>query len=150
MTAGKTILLAAMLVLSGCATQYEYLPPTTAEGRACAIQCQATQASCRARQDQRATAAFNQCKQDAVIEQNQCLRESVIELQQCQHDADIEYGACLKYAHNETERNACKRKSCNSRSCDARSCYNSANYDLCDSDFRLCYQTCGGQVREVQ
>lgn len=144
------ILTAAASLLWGCTTEYRYTPPTTAAGRACVLHCQAVQAGCRNSRDQRATAAYNQCRQDAAVNQDQCQRQALFDQQQCQHDSDVDYTACLKYARTDADRAGCRQKSCPLRSCNASSCYNSADYDICDSDFRLCYQTCGGQVEEVQ
>jgi len=126
----RSMIVATVLALCGCATEYTYSPPTTAEGRACVARCQDTQMRCRVTQDRRRDSAFEQCKVDSAQKQSQC-----------EHDSQIEYDACLRYAKTDADRNACHRQSC-----DQPGCYASTNYDLCDTDYRACYQNCGGTV----
>jgi hypothetical protein len=118
------------LALCGCATEYTYTPPTTAEGRACAGHCQDTQMSCRVAQDRRRDGEMEQCKSESAQKQSQC-----------EHDSQIEYDACLRYAKTDAD-----RKGCHKQSCDQPGCFASSSYDLCDSDYRACYQNCGGTV----
>lgn len=102
------------LLAFGCAKEYVYSPPTTAEEKACVASCQNNQQSCRSNEQQRYTNAKTQCEREA----------------------DIEYTSCLKYAKTDVDR----------AGCDKKGCYNSANYAFCDSEFRDCYQNCGGTV----
>mgnify|MGYP000884198225 CR=1 FL=1 len=81
---------AALLVLSGCMTQYTYTPPTSPQGQRCVAQCSQQQQECKARENDRV--AYEQPR--------------------CEHDADIEYTACLVYSKGDKDKNACTRKSC--------------------------------------
>ena len=126
----RSMIVAMTLALCGCVTEYTYSPPTTAEGRACVAHCQDNQMGCRISQDRQRDAAFEQCKTESAQKQSQC-----------EHDSQIEYDACLRYAKTDTDRKACRRQSC-----DQPGCYSGSNYDLCDSDYRACYQNCGGTV----
>ncbi len=126
----RSMIFAAALALCGCATEYTYTPPPTAEGRACVAQCQDNQISCRGVQDRRQSDEMQQCKDESAHKQSQC-----------EHDSQIEYDACLRYAKTDADRKACHRASC-----DQPGCFTSSNYGLCDGDYRACYQNCGGTV----
>ena len=52
---------------------------------------------------------------------------------QCERDSQTEYDACLKYS---SDRKKCYQKGC----------YDFASTAQCDSDFRACYQNCGGRI----
>lgn len=81
-----------------------------------------------------------QCVVKCSGQQNACKAHEdervAYEKPQCEHDADIEYTACLKYAKTDKDREGCYRQSC----------YISPNYYVCESDFRQCFQVCGGSV----
>ena len=126
---------AAALLLSACTTtQTVFTPPETPEGRACVVRCQATQTSCRRDQDIRADRARAQCQ-----------AESDRREEECEVKAPIEYAACLKFAKTDEERAACKLKECTEQAC-----YPSPNYTLCEGDFRVCFQTCGGKITIIE
>jgi len=126
---------AAALLLGACtSTEYVFTPPETPEGKACVERCQASQSSCRRDQDRRAVAA-----------QDQCEAESARREQQCNVKAPIEYAACLKFAKTDEERAACALEDCSQSACHA-----SSNYGLCDGDFRVCYQNCGGKIGIIE
>jgi hypothetical protein len=120
----------ALLLLAACAPEYTYTPPATEQGRACVSGCQARQADCRALQDRQSAQAQAQCAADRDQRQGQC-----------EHDSQIEYDACLQYAKTDADRKGCKRKSC-----DQPACWNGSNYGQCDTDYRACYQNCGGVI----
>jgi hypothetical protein len=122
---------AAALLLAGCAKEYTFTPPATAEGRACVAGCQAAQSSCRVDQDRRAERVRKQCVVDA--EQRE---------QRCKIEAPIEYAACLKFGKTEEERAACRLRDCTEAACNP-----APSYALCESDYRACYENCGGKVR---
>ena len=58
------------------------------------------------------------------------------ELPQCEREAEIEYIACLKYSKTEKDEESCHKESC----------YISPNYYMCESEFRECFQLCGGTI----
>lgn len=120
----------AALLLMGCAREYAYIPPTDAEGKGCVAQCQTRETSCRRDQDRRAAAAQDACEAEAARRQDKC-----------EIEAPIEYAACLKFAKSDEERKACEIKDC-----DQSSCQQSGNYGLCSSDYRTCFQSCGGKI----
>jgi hypothetical protein len=124
------ILAAAALLLSACATEYTYTPPATAEGKACVGKCQGTQQACRDQQDTRASRARRQCEEESDRRE-----------EKCEVEASADYLACLRYARTEDERKACQK-----RTCDASACSDAPHYSLCDSDYRACYENCGGKV----
>lgn len=130
----RLLLPTALLALAGCATEYRYTPPATEDGRLCVVQCQGAQERCRSREDRRTQDQYEQCRVDT--EQDQA---------RCERDGSIEYTACLRYAKTDAERAACKPADCSKASC-----YNNPSYDLCDADFRVCYQNCGGQVEVLK
>lgn len=121
-----------VVLLSACAgPEYTYRPPATAEGRNCAAQCQAGQYSCRNSQSQSASAAQQQCELQAANKFNQC-----------EAAANAEYTSCLRYSNNRTL--------CFKKMCIKESCYNSVSYGYCDSEYRACYQQCGGEIGIMQ
>jgi hypothetical protein len=126
----RVAIVIAALLLGACAKEYVYTPPTTPEGRACVQRCQTDQQTCRRRQDQRAEAAAAECR--ATAERREF---------KCEAEATVEYAACLKFAKTDEE-----RKSCAKESCEPDACPVSPNYGLCDSDYRVCFQSCGGTI----
>lgn len=84
-------------------------------------------------QGQQCVSRCSHLQQDCKAQEDE--RVSV-EKPQCEHDADVEYMACLKYAKTEKDKESCYRSSC----------YISPNYYACESDFRQCFQVCGGTV----
>jgi len=130
----QAIMVAAVLLSACTTTEYVFTPPDTREGKACVERCQASQSSCRRDQDARAERAKQQCE----VESDR--RE-----QKCAIQAPIEYAACLKFAKTDEERKACVLDDCDQQDCSA-----SSNYGLCDGDFRVCYQNCGGKIDLIE
>jgi len=131
------------VMLAACAKEYTYTPPSTDEGRRCVAQCQTTQASCRSNQFQGASSAQQQCESNAAQVQSQCERTAEEKYSQCQSASQADYNSCLKYSSN---RASCYQQVCLKESCFKQGCYQSADYGFCDSEFRGCYQNCGGTV----
>lgn len=131
------------ILIGSCTTEYTYTPPTTADGRECVAQCQVTQSACRNDTFQSASESQLQCQSNAAETQDQCESASEEKFSRCEQASQAEYFACLKYASN---RAACYQAICVKEACSQPSCYNSANFDFCDSEFRGCYQNCGGSV----
>ena len=132
-------LFAAFCFLAACAQEFTYTPPTTAEGRSCVAQCQATQSACR----DGAVTTQDQCEADSAEKRNQCEVAATEELNTCQRESKTDYYACLKYSSN---RATCYERPCFKEACFQQGCSNSADLNLCDGDFRICYQNCGGTV----
>ena len=131
----KTAIVAAAFGLAACSTtEYVYTPPQTPEGRACVTECQAQQTACRRDQDARAERGRQRCEAEAQRRETECRVQ-----------APIEYAACLKFAKNDEERAACVLADCTQSSCES-----APNYGLCDNDFRVCFQTCGGKVDLIE
>ena len=128
-------MIAAALLLSACSTrEYVFTPPDTAEGRACVAKCQTSQDACRRNQDRRAAEAQEACEVESAR------REAKCELQ-----SDVEYLACLKFARTDEERKACAPTDCKQPSCSV-----SPDYGLCSSDYRVCFQSCGGTIGVIE
>lgn len=119
--------LAALFLIQGCGpiyeTTYDYTPPPSDEGRFCATQCQSLQQHCRS---------------DCSHEERACERQKV-------REAERAYDRYVR------ERRADKQKV--ERTLDSFKSYRSCGADecreTCESDFRLCYETCGGTVTGV-
>lgn len=137
------LIIIALLLSAGCAREYVYTPPPTEEGIKCAAQCQARQEACRNQQADSAAAAQRRCNSDSSAEYEQCLVSAEEAYGNCQEETQTEYYACLKYAE---KRSSCVQESCTKKSCYKKSCRKSPNYGVCDSEFRACYQQCGGKV----
>ena len=56
---------------------------------------------------------------------------------QCQRESEVEFTSCLKYA---SDRNKCYRKGC----------FDYASTAMCDTDYRACYQNCGGKIGIIE
>ena len=131
----KPVMLALAALLAACtSTEHVFTPPDTAEGKACVADCQRAQQSCRRDQDRRANRALQQCEAEATRREKQCKMQ-----------APIEYAACLKFARTDEERKACVLADC-----EQPACHHSPNYGLCDGDFRVCFQTCGGKIDVIE
>ena len=127
--------IAAAALLSACTTtEYVFTPPETAEGKACVERCQASQSSCRRDQDARAERIRVRCEAESARREEACTIQ-----------APIEYAACLKFAKTDEERAACALQDCTQPACHA-----SPSYALCDGDFRICYQNCGGRIDLIE
>ena len=131
----RTAMIVAALLISACSTkEYVFTPPDTAEGRACVAQCQARETSCRREQDRR-----------AAVAQEACEAESARREDKCEIQASVEYVACLKFARTDEDRKACVKQDCTQPSC-----AQSGNYGLCSSDYRVCFQSCGGTIGVIE
>lgn len=128
---------------TACAKEYAFTPPVTEDGRQCVVGCQSRQSACRDHQTQNASTAQQVCDAKAADELDQCERASVDEYSQCERESKADYNACLKYASN---RAVCHEKICIKEGCFKRGCYHDADLEFCESEFRTCYQTCGGTV----
>ena len=131
----QPLMLVAAMLLAACSTrEYVFTPPDTPEGKACVAKCQVNETACRRDQDLRADRARAQCAAEAER------RES-----SCEVKAPIEYAACLKFAKNDEERAACTLQDCTQPAC-----YANPDYGLCGSDYRVCFQSCGGKIGIVE
>lgn len=93
-------------------TKYNFIPPTSSEGRACIFQCENSRSQCIELENYR-----NQdCQQRSDYDQRRC-------------EDDIRY----------REGREPKWYECGSNSC-------SVDQERCESQFRYCYQSCGGRV----
>ena len=59
--------------LTGCATTYEFVPPTTEAGRLCVTQCAAVRESCVANAQAQANREFERCERASDQEFSRCL-----------------------------------------------------------------------------
>ena len=118
------VVVALTLAAAGCgpiySTEYRFIPPSDAQSRACIGEC---------------NAGKNQCRASA---QNKAENERL----HCEVDAGNDYEHCLTSARSDDARHNCSK----------RSCYASSDSDnaLCDSDFRGCFQSCGGTIETQQ
>lgn len=150
MTAFRILLIALswfVIVLAGCAEKYRYIPPESQAGLQCVTQCMSMKNTCRDREVENARIAQEACEKNATEEYIECKIISEEEFVQCQEEAKEEYYACLKYA---SDRSSCEEKQCEKKHCYERTCYESANFRSCDSDYRECYQQCGGIVEVIK
>jgi hypothetical protein len=134
-------------ILSGCAKEYVYTPPKSEAGIACVSHCQERQAICRDRALSEADAKKSQCERTANREYKQCTFEAEQTFASCQETAKTDYYACLKYAQ---KRDTCRESACVKNTCSKQSCYRHVSYTQCDSEFRDCYQQCGGRIDEAK
>ncbi len=121
-----TMVILVGLLVQACGpqfeTRYSYAPPPTNAGKLCATQCQTVK---------------NYCRRTCRAEEGSC------EAQQ-QSRAQQEYNQYAKRqqaAKREIERTPSSFLSYGA--CDAEMCN-----ENCETDFRICYSTCGGEVRE--
>jgi hypothetical protein len=135
-----------ILFTVSCAKEYTYSPPESAAGKVCVSTCQTNQNKCRQQELNRVNQENQQCQTDSKKEFNICEEGAQKEFEQCEHDANIDFKACQRYAPTLSARGACVEDSCFKKTCFERSCYNTASYDFCDSEFRGCFQQCGGTV----
>lgn len=113
------IIFGVFALMVGCSTtRYEYIPPTTDQGKTCAAQCGASRELCRS--DAKATAARRHAS--------------------CERTRASAYTNCLILAKNSTEKAACAKKE------QKAYCGEIAITNHCDDSYRECYATCGGKV----
>ena len=143
-----TIALTCFVIgMTGCAKEYKYIPPTSEAGLQCVTQCLSIKNTCRDRELENARTAQKECKRQSAEEYLECKTRAEEEFFQCQEKAKEEYYACLKYA---SDRSLCEEKECEEKRCYERKCHESANFSSCDSDYRECYQQCGGVVEVME
>lgn len=110
---------ALLLTLSACTT-YEYLPPTTDAGRACASQCEQPRESCISSAQDRAEAKAKECRQTRTFT----------------------LALCLAGASDKAQKDKCHERS--------PACIAVPLTESCEASFRRCYTSCGGRVIEVE
>lgn len=79
------------------------------------------------------------CVSQCETSRRQCGQLEDLRARQCEHDSQRQRVLCEAEVRIEKGREP-KWYECGSELC-------SANYDLCESDYRSCYQACGGEVR---
>ncbi|GAA0594106.1 hypothetical protein [Caenispirillum bisanense] len=126
MTIRRALWVAAVaVVLQGCGpvytTHYDYTAPATPEGKACAAQCQVSQTHCRSSCESAQDACRARARLEAVQEYERYA------------EARTQAGKKIDRSVSSFDR---------SYSCSSQTCRPG-----CDDDFRICYSTCGGQVR---
>lgn len=120
LASGRKALWATSLLLSlGACTTYEYVPPSTAAGRACAAQCEQPRASCVSSAQDRAEAEAKDCRQTRTFT----------------------LALCLAGANDKAQKEKCHER--------APVCVAIPLTESCEAGFRRCYTTCGGKVIEV-
>lgn len=124
---------ALLAMLTACATEYRYIPPGTASGQACVRKCWDERQNCAAIENQNAQSRY------AV-----CVARANTEMLQCERDAAVQYAACLKNTSDREE------KKCHLRHCSEPYCSDRGDTSACESDYRLCFQSCGGVIQEVK
>lgn len=118
-------------LITACAPiEYTYTPPATQEGKQCVTQCQQTQGACRNNEYERAQDEYPVCQ-----------READYKYQDCEMQSQADYTACLRYANTEKDQDNCSQSTCFKDMCSS-----TPDFDFCDSEFRMCYQNCGGKV----
>lgn len=85
---------------------------------------------------------LNQCLQIFEMCRSTAENRASQERASCQQSATLAYAACVATAKSDLERSRCSS---------ASSCNREADISHCNSEYRLCYQNCGGTVtsREV-
>lgn len=141
------VVIGVIALLAGCATEYAYTPPTSEQGMTCVTRCQSAQQRCRNTQVQVAATAKQSCIQRSQQDYDLCTYNAENEHTACTAKAEGEYVACLKYA---SDRKSCIKNKCEKTACYRDGCYHSPDYAYCDSDFRSCYQQCGGKVDVIK
>lgn len=106
--------------LTGCATTYEFVPPTTEAGRLCVTQCAAVRESCVANAQAQANREF----------------------ERCERASDQEFTRCLILADTKEKKAACDKR--------RRYCGEFVNDEPCEERYRSCFQVCGGRVIEKE
>ena len=108
-----------MLLALGACTTYEYVPPSSDAGRACAAQCEQPRQSCIASAQDRAEAGAKECRQTRAFT----------------------LALCLAGANDKAQKEKCHER--------APACVAIPMTESCEASFRRCYTSCGGRVIEV-
>ena len=116
---------AVAVVLQGCgptySTRYDYIAPSSPEGRACVAQCQVSQTHCRSSCESAQEACRSRARLEAIHEYER-------------------YAEARTKAGKKVDRSVSsfdRAYTCSDRTCRSN----------CEEDFRICYGTCGGEVR---
>ena len=137
-----------ILLLTGCtSTQYRYIPPPTEAGLNCVAQCQQYQNVCTNNEQINAMAAYQQCETISAVEYDRCLRDADMDFHKCNKKAKHDYKRCLKH---DKDPGKCRKKKCSKPHCYKNRCYKTTNYSMCKSNFRECYEQCGGIVHIIE
>ena len=124
----KLMMLAFVLIFFACScapryrTTYDFTPPTSEQGKTCVFQCENTKLQCEQLQE--------------------------MKLQNCRDREDLKQQKCQDKAEKEYER--CKAKGnqiCFQAACPISECYKGTK---CETQYRRCYQTCGGKVTSTR
>ena len=99
-------------------TFYDFVPPTTAEGRSCVFQCENTKMQCSQLEEMRVA----NCEDRADYRHGQCMDRAQDAYQRCQQSGN-QY--CVQ--------SYCARESCS---------YSSR----CENQYNRCFEVCGGEI----
>ncbi|WP_168220338.1 hypothetical protein [Azospirillum thermophilum] len=120
----RFLLFAVLALLGACGpiyeTQYSFIPPNSTEGRMCVGQCQQGRTICR---------------QGCTLEQQACRNDAKTR-------AMMDYQA---YVNRQTAEKKPIKKSPSDFE-QTWACGNSSCEERCESDYRGCFSSCGGQV----
>nr|WP_319493447.1 hypothetical protein [uncultured Desulfobacter sp.] len=145
----KYVMLGFIIVLlTGCtSTRYRYIPPATEAGLNCVTQCQQHQNVCMNNEQINASAAYRQCQEISAMDYDRCLQDARMDFYRCDKIAERDYKHCLKH---DKAVDQCRKKKCHKLRCYKNRCYKTDNYSRCKSNFRECYQQCGGFVEIIE
>jgi len=115
----------------GC-TSYEYILPSTTQGKQCVEQCRLTYNSC-----------LSEKKEIATREKERCEDRSDANYNQCQKISAINYGNCLRYPQKDGEE-------CKPKACYRASCTYTPQTSSCSQSYDSCFVSCGGKIVEVK
>ena len=132
--AGVAALLSACAAIDGkprYQTKSTYIQPTTAAGKRCLNQCDATRLQCESRQDQE----YQNCLSDVELRKKDCRRQASDRKAYCLRNrapsCDLQYSntynGCLGYNTN---------------------CYR--DYSSCDGLQDRCFVNCGGRIDKTR
>jgi hypothetical protein len=111
-----------MLLLAACSpiytTDYSFDPPPSNTGRTCVLQCENSKLLC----DQLVESRYDSCLQRAELQYQSCESRKIYKI-----DYDSGNTKCVQNCY-------CYRDSC------------SKDETTCGTQYRTCYQTCGGKV----
>jgi|GEM_PF-3399490 len=142
------VLWVIIILLTGCtSTRYRYIPPPTEAGLNCVTQCQQYKNVCMNNEQINAMAAYRQCEAISAVEYDRCLRDADMDFHKCRKKAKHDYKRCLKH---DKDPDKCQKKECKKTNCYKNSCYETTHYSMCKSNFRECYQQCGGIVEIIE
>ena len=135
-------------MLAGCSMpQEKFTPPTTPEGQFCITACQKTSDTCVSTATQKAQAERQECERTSRDKVQQCERKAEQDYQSCQRKADSDYRMCEDRKRSSGS-GYCTKQSCykSTSSCSSQFCSQSPQLSGCNTNYRACYQGCGGTV----